>query len=766
MTNQSLSSESDPDSFFEFTADLAIVADTQGIIVKVNRVWKDQLGYEPGELEGKPIKELIHQDDVVQTIKWMESYQNSRRDNLFINRMKSKSGEYRSLEWNLVLIKDMYYGSARDITERLKSDLEIRESEKRYRFLTDNLSDIIWAIDPETFKFTYLSPYVQRTFGYTVEEMKSIRFEDFMTPETLANIVETGQRLMAEFREKGKSRPNINVNRLIKKDGTLFWSEDVTSVHLNAEGKIEMIGISRDVTDRIEGEKKLQESESRYRFLAENMDDVVWLLDIETMRFIYVSPAVENQRGYTSEEIMNNGIEFSVSPGSLPLAQTKISELVERFKVTGENTSEKIIIEQTKKGGGTIWAEVSGTIHMDSRGKLTILGVARDITSRVLFESRIRAFEDRLRFIYENSIDVLWQLDAENQKVTFMTPSIEQLTGFTLEEFMAMDFDLYFTEESLKVAKQKLYEHYQKTKQNVRSDPEIILLHQNTKSGGTVAVEMIVYGYHNKDGKIELSGISRNITERYEAQKMIKKQNEELAKLLKERDKFFSIIAHDLRSPFQALLGLSEFFDHAIPEGDFAALVDIGPKFHPIVKMLYALLEELLEWAMLQREDVSFSPEVARIRNISEKVLKIHSVRSSEKEIEIVNKIGDDAVGFADPSVISTIFRNLISNAIKYTPRGGKIKLEAVKAGQYTEISVSDSGIGIPESMVPYILTKAKETKRKGTEGELSAGLGLLITKEYVEHSGGTLRFETEENNGTTFYFTIPRTETDIRGRQ
>ncbi len=249
---------------------------------------------------------------------------------------------------------------------------------------------------------------------------------------------------------------------------------------------------------------------------------------------------------------------------------------------------------------------------------------------------------------------------------------------------------------------------------------------------------------------------ARDVTARIEAENKIKKQNEELTQLLSERDKLFSIIAHDLRSPFHGLLGFSEMFTHAVKESDMQIIMKSGERLYPMVKRLYDLLENLLEWALLQRKDMQILSQNHMIRKSVDSVIGLNEEKIAEKNLEVTNNIPKDLMICADPQMINSVLRNLFFNAVKFTPRNGKIVINASRRYKFAEISLSDSGIGIPETIAKNLFTMEKEIKRKGTDGESSTGLGLILAKEYIEKNGGSIRFETEVNKGTTFYFTLP----------
>jgi len=249
---------------------------------------------------------------------------------------------------------------------------------------------------------------------------------------------------------------------------------------------------------------------------------------------------------------------------------------------------------------------------------------------------------------------------------------------------------------------------------------------------------------------------ARDITERIEAEEQILKQNEELKLLLSERDKLFSIIAHDLRSPFHGLLGFAEMFTHAVKESDIGIIMKSGERLYPMVRRLYDLLENLLEWALLQRKDVHTLPQNFMLHKAVEAVINLNEEKITEKQILVENLIPRDAMIYADPQMVNSVLRNLFYNAIKFTPRQGRITFTATVRDSFIESSLSDTGIGIPESIAGHLFSLEKNVKRKGTEGESSTGLGLILVKEYLEKNGGSIRFESEEKKGTTFFFTLP----------
>lgn len=248
----------------------------------------------------------------------------------------------------------------------------------------------------------------------------------------------------------------------------------------------------------------------------------------------------------------------------------------------------------------------------------------------------------------------------------------------------------------------------------------------------------------------------RDITEQKKAELGIILKNNELQKAYAEKDKFFSIIAHDLRSPFSGLLGLTDIMADDSEEMSVEEIKELSKHLNITAHNTFNLLEDLLEWAKMERGLIEFKPGIILLRNAVAESLYILGETARRKSIEIVIDIQNQEV-HADSHMLQTVLRNLTSNAIKYTNRGGKVSISCVASDNHNLlISVKDSGIGMRADMMESIFKIGSNTKRLGTEGEHSNGLGLLLCKEFVEKQGGEIWVESEEGKGSTFYFTVP----------
>lgn len=274
----------------------------------------------------------------------------------------------------------------------------------------------------------------------------------------------------------------------------------------------------------------------------------------------------------------------------------------------------------------------------------------------------------------------------------------------------------------------------------------LILLLRNQRKLNFALAEL-----HKKNSEIEKKQAEIEIKNQH-----LQFQKEKLTELNQTKDKFFSIIAHDLKSPFNALLG---FLD--VLENDFNLMSD--PEKINIIKILhensentYNLLVNLLDWSRSQRGLIQNQPEILRLRDPADHAIEILSQRTLKKEHSIQNLISSEQMVYADPNLTQTVFINLINNAIKFTPRKGTIILNSVEKNGFVGISVTDNGIGIPKAKIDGLFDINSDFNRKGTENEIGTGLGLKMFKEFVETMGGTISAESEENKGTTFTFSLP----------
>jgi len=254
--------------------------------------------------------------------------------------------------------------------------------------------------------------------------------------------------------------------------------------------------------------------------------------------------------------------------------------------------------------------------------------------------------------------------------------------------------------------------------------------------------------------------VINDITERRNSEKIIEQQIQELYKLNATKDKLFSIIAHDLRSPVSGFVGLTDFLGKELTDLPITTVQELILSMGKSANNLFRLLENLLQWSQIQKGEITFRPGNLQLNLIADTSIELYQEKAKHKEIEIKNDIPDSLFVFADNNMLQAIFRNLVSNALKYTNKGGSVSIFAKKASETTvEVCIQDSGIGMNQSLLNNLFKLDVKTGRNGTDGEPSAGLGLLLCKEFVEKQGGAIWVESEVDKGSAFYFTLPLRE-------
>lgn len=232
-------------------------------------------------------------------------------------------------------------------------------------------------------------------------------------------------------------------------------------------------------------------------------------------------------------------------------------------------------------------------------------------------------------------------------------------------------------------------------------------------------------------------------------------KNKELKELNKTKDKFFSIIAHDLKSPFNSLLGFGQHLKEDFKDYTIDEIVMMIGVMHETALKGYKLLENLLEWSRMQTGKITFEPENINLKDVIDNNIDLLKQNALKKEISLSSNLHETILVNGDQNMINTIFRNLISNAIKFTHKRGEISIDCIKIDDSVQIKVTDTGIGIPEEIIEKMFKIDENISRKGTEKESGTGLGLILCKEFIEKHNRTIVCESEIGKGSCFSFSL-----------
>lgn len=251
--------------------------------------------------------------------------------------------------------------------------------------------------------------------------------------------------------------------------------------------------------------------------------------------------------------------------------------------------------------------------------------------------------------------------------------------------------------------------------------------------------------------------LRREMVEREQAEEMIRQVNQQLRKSNEDKDRLFSIIAHDLKSPLSGLMTSTQLLSEDIKLFSEQDIAHLAVELHTSTRNVMALLEDLMQWARMEQGNLEFvrkSSDLSELANIS---LRSAQGVADQKSISITIDIPHNMMAMIDKPMINTVIRNLLFNAVKFTPRDGEVLVTARQEGDVIQVAVKDSGIGINKERLSNLFAISKDNRQLGTEGEKGTGLGLVICKQFIEKHGGRIWVESEQGQGTTVYFTLPK---------
>lgn len=530
-----------------------------------------------------------------------------------------------------------------------------------------------------------------------------------------------------------------------KIDGTQIWIEGNYFLFKNSKDQITgLFGIQRDITGRKQVEVDLREREESYKELFNSISDAIYILDGDGY-FIEVNKGAEKMYGYTREELLGKTLSY-LSPRNTNNF-TVVNNLFRETFSTGK-TNQFDIYGQRKNG--EIFPKNIIINRGKYNGKEVIFAIGRDIFDRKKAEEKLRESEERFRRIYEDAPIGIFRTTADG-KILITNPALVKMLGYdSIEELSALDIgkQIYaadFSRKDFISAVEKKgsligFEYSMK-----RKDGSLIFIRENARVVKDARGKVMFY-----EGTIE------DITERKLAEEKLIASEKQLRETNMMKDKFLSIIAHDLRSPFQGLLGISSMLSD---EEDLTIEERIlyAKKLNDGLKTQYTLLDDLLAWSRLQRGVMEFKPEKSIACEDIEEVINPFDTSVEKKNIVLTFVCDDTLSAKYDKNMFCAVIRNLVSNAIKFTPDNGSIFLKATETENDLVVSVTDTGIGISKEDLPRLFRIDSHFIRRGTRDEGGSGLGLVLCKEFIEKHGGKLWVESEVNVGSTFSFSIPK---------
>jgi PAS domain S-box-containing protein len=586
--------------------------------------------------------------------------------------------------------------------------------------------------------------------GYSKEELIGESWIDKMPSDEVDRLF-----LFNKKRLRGdKDIPDKYEFTFYTKEGELKYGLlSASTIHMNGKTIVSFT----DITQRKKAEEEQRISEEHYRSLVEYANDVVYSISSEGI-LTYSSPNWKEQLGHDLSEVVGHSFAEFVHADDFE----RLAGLISQNYKTAEKLN-GIQYQIRHKDGRWRWYSSSSSPILNAEGRVvSIIGIAHDITEQKLAEEALLKSEALLNTLVKTIPDLVWLKDPEGTYLScntmferFFGAKKEEIVGKTDYDFVDRELADFFRENDQKAIAKGI----------PSSNEEWITF---ADDGHRALLDTIKTPMYTLDGRlIGVLGIARDITKRKQAEQLLKESEAQLLELNATKDKFFSIIAHDLRNPFSLLVGLAEIMADENNAMSTEELRHNASVLYKTASSTFNLLENLLEWSRLQRGLSILKRDTIFLAKFIDNLNEAFSEMASKKLIKLTVNVPEDLSIIADPNMLHSILRNLVTNAIKFTNTGGMVSVSVSKKKDKKEIffEIKDTGIGISPKMIDDLFRIDVNNTRPGTENEPSSGLGLILCKEFVEMHGGKIWVESNPDlnvlsghveRGSTFSFTIP----------
>jgi len=577
-----------------------------------------------------------------------------------------------------------------------------------------------------------------------------MKLENVFTPETAEAVTAGFRRIVA-----GKEPLDRIVMEAehIAKNGDRLWMEISAVVKRDERGRpVAFNGVTRDISERKRAEAEreaaaeaLRRSEEKYRLLTENSGDVIYTTDTN-LRMTYISPAIQKLRGVTPEEAMGQPFADAMTPESLNVLFEDYLRVLPEIEKGGNPTSH-LELEQYKKDGSTFWVDVTLSPMRDDAGRLTgIVGVSRDISERKRMEAELKEAEEKYRTILETMDSGYYEVDLKGSML-FCNPALRKFLGYGEGELTGLPFSAYMDDEETKRVYKIFHEVY------VSGKPSGDFYWRLTRKDGT-SVYSAVSAYPVRNGQDKIVGFRgtvRDIT-------ILKEAKDAADAASRSKSAFLANMSHEIRTPMNAILGFAQLMERD---------PDLSPQSREHLDVinrsgehLLALINDILEMSKIEAGRATFTPNTFDLHAFLRDIERMFRIRTDAKKLTfLLEEVGPvPRWAVTDEGKLRQVLINLLGNAVKFTEEGGIALRVAARAEKGDKVDlrfeVEDTGPGMTEEE-KGILFQAFEQTRTGVKSG-GTGLGLALSRGFVQVMGGSITVTSTVGKGTTFRFEIP----------
>jgi PAS domain S-box-containing protein len=752
-------------------------------VLFLNKSFYDTYGFAESDLKDgsiKAIRSLNNPPDLVVEI--LPATLRGGWEGELLNCRKDKSEFLVHL--STAVVKDDFgkpmalIGVASDITERKKTEESLRQSEERFRSVAKSANDAIITTNSKGIIMGW-NLGAERAFQYSEKELLGQRL-DIIIPSEFLELHKAGLKRIESSGEKHVIGKTVELHG-IRKDGISFPIELSLSEWETSDGKF-FTAIIRDITQR-----KRTELENNVLFKitkgissTSNLDELLKLIHNSLGEVVYAENCFvalhDSKSGLFGFPYFIDKVDTTPSPTSMGKSCTAyVFRTIRPLLLTSDVFD--LLIEKNE-------------VELVGSPSPSWIGIPLQTPSKVIGVLVLQHYEKEnvysdsdLRFLMSIGGQIALAIERKQAEIALTESEKNLFESQKIAGLGSYNLDLAARIWSSSAILDSIFGIDEKFERSISG--WIDLIHPEWKEQLSTYLENIIKGgngnfdmeykiIRKNDGKERwlhgrgeltfdgenkpknLIGSITDITYRKVAEEEIRLKNELLQAINAEKDKFFSIIAHDLRGPMSAFVEVTKILADDIQAMSLEEIREIITSMRDDSANIYSLLENLLEWSRLKRGVMEFNPVKLQLSALVPGSVNIISASANAKRIQIVTNVPENIFVTADKHMIDTVIRNLLSNAVKFTRPGGKVSLSALNApGSMVEICIADSGIGMSDDLKAKLFQINEKTSRPGTEGEASSGLGLLLCKEFVEKNGGKIRVESKENIGSIFSFIL-----------
>jgi PAS domain S-box-containing protein len=759
--------------------------DASGLYTYCSDAAEKILGYASAELVGKKHFYDLFTQDVREELKTaaLAAFQRKQPFFGFENPNLHKNGHVVILETSGSPMLDAqggllgYRGADTDITERKQAERALRASEAKLGKMIANIADVIGVLDAQGV-VQYCSPNIERLFGWQRQDLVGQKAWKTVHPDDLDN----AQAIFLDLLKSPMATRAIEIRYLCKDNR--YRIIELTATNLIDDPNIQGILVNfHDITERKQAELDLRASEAKLGKMIANIADVIAILDSRGIAQ-YCSTNIERLFGWRPEDVVGENAWKVIHPDDVGRMQDLFSNHLKEPMTT--NVSE---FRCLCKDGSYRTVELTATNLFNDPNIQGLLLNFHDITERKKTEDAIRESEQKYRMLTENMKDVVWTADAETQKFLYVSPSVEKLRGYTAAEVMAQPMYAALGQQHQGSASSLVRQSIADLRAG-KITPETYLkdeFEQPCKDGSRIWTEIITHLWQNpRTGKIEMHGVTRDITERKKAERDLQVYKDHLEELVELRttelseardqaqaanrakSAFLANMSHELRTPLTAVIGFAQVMSHS-PSTSAKERENLGIILRSGEHLL-TLINDILDLSKIEAGRVELDQQDLDLGELLRDVTDMMRGRAEAKGLLLVVEQSPAFPRFAntDPGKIRQIIINLIGNAVKFTQAGQvTIRLDASRTskGQLLKLEVEDTGRGIAEEDLeavfqPFVQIQSKSRTTEGT------GLGLAITRQYVQMLGGTISVDSRFGKGSCFRLAIPVGEVTTEGAE